>query len=325
MPTGAEMATHAPRAQERTTASRLWSWFGRKRWWAFLALILVAGLMAIFVLPSVLVRPHGPISEADRLKAQNDVRGTLIQALGGVVLFAGLYVTWRTFDLNREGQVTERFTRAIDQLGSEHADVRTGGIYALERIARDSERDYGPIVEILVAYVRSRAPWPPLEADKPLAPGEKRRPATDVQAAMRVLGRRDPNRDEKGLEIRLSDVDLRGANLRGGRFDGVRLRRSNLEDARLEGVHFEHAELGSANLQEAHLAPDSDLDLPAANLSGATLEGTRFDDANLAGVNLKGAIYNEKTRWPAGFDPKSMGAIESTKHKKDDPPEENEA
>ena len=36
--------------------------------------------------------------------------------------------------------------------------IRLGGIYALERIARDSEKDHGPIMEVLTAYVREKAP-----------------------------------------------------------------------------------------------------------------------------------------------------------------------
>jgi hypothetical protein len=33
-----------------------------------------------------------------------------------------LYFTWRTLQVNHEGQITERFTRAIDQLG--HGMIR---------------------------------------------------------------------------------------------------------------------------------------------------------------------------------------------------------
>ena len=39
------------------------------------------------------------------------------QVLGGTALLSGLYFTWRTWQTNREGQITDRFTRAIDQLG----------------------------------------------------------------------------------------------------------------------------------------------------------------------------------------------------------------
>jgi hypothetical protein len=48
----------------------------------------------------------------------------------------------RTLELTEQGQVADRYTRAIDQIGSEQVSVRVGGIYALERIARDSERDH---------------------------------------------------------------------------------------------------------------------------------------------------------------------------------------
>ena len=34
----------------------------------------------------------------------------------------------RNFTLLREGQVTDRFTKAIDHLGSRRLDVRIGGI-----------------------------------------------------------------------------------------------------------------------------------------------------------------------------------------------------
>ncbi len=51
---------------------------------------------------------------------------------GGILLFGAAW----TLHLNREGQITHRFTRVIDQLGQtgdEKLDVRLGGIYALER------------------------------------------------------------------------------------------------------------------------------------------------------------------------------------------------
>jgi hypothetical protein len=44
-------------------------------------------------------------------------------------------------------------------LGSGQMEVRLGGIYALERIARDSARDHWPIMEILTAYLQTHARW----------------------------------------------------------------------------------------------------------------------------------------------------------------------
>ena len=58
--------------------------------------------------------------------------------------------------------MTDRYTKAVEQLGSDKLDVRIGGIYALERIARDSARDHPAVMEVLTAFIRehSREPWP---------------------------------------------------------------------------------------------------------------------------------------------------------------------
>jgi hypothetical protein len=88
------------------------------------------------------------LTAADKAKSINDVRVTLLQGIGGAVLLLGAYFTYRQLQTGREqlaiaqqGQVTERFTRAIDQLGSSQVDVRIGGIYGLERITQDAAAD----------------------------------------------------------------------------------------------------------------------------------------------------------------------------------------
>ena len=54
-----------------------------------------------------------------------------MQLVGGAVLIAGLYFTARGFRLTREGHITDRYAKAVEQLGHEAADVRIGGIFAL--------------------------------------------------------------------------------------------------------------------------------------------------------------------------------------------------
>src|SRR5215218_2792189 len=112
-----------------------------------------------------------------RRKLQNDVRTTLVQGLAGAAVLLGGYFTYQQVKTGRDqlkaareqaqdsdrqareqlevaarGQVTERFTRAIDQLGHANLDVRVGGIYALERIARDSPEDRAAVAEVLMAF-----------------------------------------------------------------------------------------------------------------------------------------------------------------------------
>jgi Pentapeptide repeats (8 copies) len=207
-------------------------------------------------------------------KRRNDARTTLLQGLGGLAVRVGAAAALRQVKIASEGQVTERFTRAVDQLGHESLDVRLGGIYALERITGDSERDRSTIAEILTAFVRGHAPWPPSRPGQPhkdlavedIAPLQRWAP--DVQAALTVLGRREP---AFGPDLDLRHTDLRGANLR----------RAYLEDAVLEGARLQKANLSHAQLRAAHLEN--------AQLQGALLYGVRMRSASLTGAQLQGA------------------------------------
>ncbi len=126
--------------------------------------------------------PRGDLSVTDRkdlVQGLASVAQALAVFLAGVVGLVGLYFTSRNLRQTREhtdrqlqqaeqGQITDRFTSAIEQLGSDKLEIRLGGIYALERIAGDSlamesspGRDYATIMEVLTAYVRENAPWPP--------------------------------------------------------------------------------------------------------------------------------------------------------------------
>jgi hypothetical protein len=188
----------------------------------------------------------------DRLTIENAARQTLAQTLGGAVLIAGLFFTWANLDvaqknikttqetaaknqeIAREGQITDRFTKAIAQLGEQGPDklaVRLGGIYALERIAKDSKDDHWPIMEVLTAYVRETAPGrpaprkdaPPLPGDQspqdepPATPDQRPpRPAADIQAVLTVLGRRTHTYGHgEQQRLNLANADLRGADLAG--------------------------------------------------------------------------------------------------------------
>src|ERR1700733_5599446 len=80
----------------------------------------------------------GTVTGSLRETAIDNARGRLLTLGAGLFAAAALVFTGRNFTLSREGQVTDRYTKAIEQLGSEQISVRIGGIYALERIARDS-------------------------------------------------------------------------------------------------------------------------------------------------------------------------------------------
>jgi hypothetical protein len=78
-----------------------------------------------------------------------------------------------TLRLTEQGQITERFTRAIEQLGAtddkgeKRLEIRLGGIYALERIASDSPKSSLHILAPL--RVTPPQPFTPLEIFSNLA------------------------------------------------------------------------------------------------------------------------------------------------------------
>jgi hypothetical protein len=56
---------------------------------------------------------------------------------------------------DRQRRITESFSKAIEQLGSDKLEVRVGGIYTLERISRESESDHWPVMETLTRCAAS--------------------------------------------------------------------------------------------------------------------------------------------------------------------------
>lgn len=254
-------------------------------------------LASILVVPRLLHPPLSAadlrgIASADKrvelqqaqAKLQNDARATLLQGAAGLLLVAGAVATWRQLGISREqlevvrqqalesdrqareqlavireGQITDRFTRAIEQLGSDKLEVRLGGIFALERIAKDSEPDRWAIADSLVAFVRTHAPWragaPESQDPHPTPTIDERLPwlaerALDVQEAVRVLGRRPPTGEQRQLQ--LPRVDLRRTWLVGAQLANTALRNTNLAQSWLVEAHLEDSDLVRADLRRVN-------------------------------------------------------------------------
>ena len=207
---------------------------GRMEWGGLKRYALVAG--AVVATLSVFALLYGwlpwwidgarlrSLSPRDQAGVLGSDRGDVLKMVAGAGALVALVYTARKHALDRQahvldrqayalseqGQVTDRYTKAITQLASDRESERIGGIYALERIMADSARDHPTVVEVLAAFVRQRAPLPPTLAGQGAAEqgtgGEQssapRRPAADVQAAMTVLARR-PHHDEPfALDLR---------------------------------------------------------------------------------------------------------------------------
>jgi hypothetical protein len=225
-----------------------------------------------------------------RADIEDNFRKTITQLLAGLVtLFAGIValsaavIAYLQLSQQQKSShdllISNQVAKGFEQLGSDKVVVRLGGIFALEGVMNTSKEYYQPVLEALCAFVRDET-----KADKK----ETREgpPASDVQAALTVIGRRAAiGRPVPFLanahipKTILNEADLRaylvGADLRG----------SQPASANLRGAYLYGADLSDAYLVDANL---SHADLPGANLSGADLSG-----ADLTGANLRGAIITQ--------------------------------
>jgi hypothetical protein len=217
-----------------------------------------------------------------------------------------------TQELARRAQTSERFTRAIDQLGSDRPEVQLGGIYALEQIAAQAPDNRLAVTEVLVAYLHRR--WPLSSAATTQPAQAMRVRAPEAQAALTVLTRRttdflDPPLDLSGLDLRGADIsghlyrhphlragnlqraDFRGSDLRGATFSSVYLSNADFRDADLRGT-------GYASANESLTLADDFATRP-----------TDIEDAGLRTAKCTGATADATTRWDDDFDWRAAGVI----------------
>ncbi len=254
--------------------------------------------------------PIDPDAEARTLEARIFVLQTGLRVSLGVL---GLIAVWLTFRRVRatevqarvaeSGDQTDRYAKAIEQMGDDNLAIRIGGVFALEAVAHDAIERFGDTVrDVLCAYVRL-----PRTDDA----DDKTQP--DRVAALQALGRIP--RQAKLEDLKAPRSDLRHADLRGALLGGADLTRAVLDRANLSGAVIHHANLSGAILPRANLTGTdlavtslSGANLTKANLTGANLTKANLTDANLTGANLtdadlRDASWNGKTRWPDDFAP----------------------
>ena len=240
-------------------------------------------------------------------------------------------------EIAERGLLNERYQKGAEMLGSEVLSVRLGGVYALQRLARENPKQYHiQVMRLFCAFVRHpigkyvAAAEPirgePLTASAEYNAGwdksvednrqstsyaeanktdqqnrEQNRVREDVQAIMEAIGTRNQVQIKLEQELeyvsKLSHADLRGLRIGDANLSGVELVEANLSDAVLLKV-----DLSSAKLYEA--------DLSGANLSGANLTGALLSNANLSSINAHSADFSNACLISANLtDAELFGAI----------------
>ncbi|PWK77484.1 pentapeptide repeat protein [Lentzea atacamensis] len=291
--------------------------------------------------------PNAAIGGKDVVSAKLDaVKIALSAVAGGVALFA-LYLAVRrqmtaerdlraqlhaqanTEDDARARRVTELYTKASEQLGSDKVPVRLASLYALERLGQDNPDQRATISQLWCAYLRMPYTSPPPTATRvsgsgprallytpppPTAtrvPGGVPRPLLynsrrriDIQRPRPAVGTPAGHAAASHAEAVLE----RDVRLSVQRLLAKHLRR-NMNDRGQSHDHY-WPEILELDLTEATLV-DLDLSechLPTIRLVGATFIGgiARFQSATFAGrahferATFDGYAYFDSTTFTAG-------------------------
>ena len=258
----------------------------------WISITLISFALVVIVIATFATLPRYVLEHSERIgsltpiqlaDAESSIRGSLLQAVAGILLVAGAITAWRQMligrrqhNLDRHVAVTEAFAKGIEYLGNPDAiDVRLGGIYSLDRVSDDDPAEMPRVAEILTAFVRERSP-----SDGTLP--------RDVLATLTVLARRP-----WPIPINLANTNLAGARLRNAYFSDAVLTTANLSDADLSGAILRNANLAGADLR------------------GADLTGADLRDACLGDIRMTGALADSTTRWPDGFVPLDHGVLDN--------------
>jgi hypothetical protein len=254
---------------------------------------------------------------------------------GGVVaLILNGRRQWATEHDATERRLTELYVKAVEQLGSDKAAVRHGGLYALERVAQDNPSQRQTIVDVICAYLR--APYTPPTASRarrlgihrPLMTSRSKRQeaitaATSRSAsapskphtaaydeirqehevrltAQRILARHlrpgDLKRPDDTFWEQI-DLDLTGANLTHLNMAHCRVRTVSADEATFTGVaSFNHATFTRLT-----------------SLNHATFEIARFNeatftrDASFEGTRFATGVPESVARYVAAADASEEG------------------
>jgi hypothetical protein len=252
-----------------------------------LMLLVLLVLLVVVVLPPRFTAHRTFDKDHEELKAQNDVRTTLLQGLGALLVLTGAAIgasvayrgvretrrqiaqtaadNQEQFTLTRQGQITDRYTKAVEQLGHEKAPVRLGALYSLEHLAQDNPRYRQTVVDVVCAYLRM--PYT-LSAETELD-------AEDVEEAALPANGRDRSHSASGLDPAREELQVRQTA------------------QRLLADHLRCPPETSG--QEAQLLPPSPQQAfwpgISLDLTGATLIDFNFTQGSVIQVQFAGATF----------------------------------
>ena len=257
--------------------------------------------------------------------------------LGAGIGPIGLYLTYNRTQSLRMQTDTGAFTKSVELLASNSAPTRQGGIYVLEKIAKDNPERRSTIMKIMTSYIRGetyRIFHKQLRKETNLTEEElveklveklaKEPMPSDIEAAIEVIRERQTDNDEslKNNEKRsksnfrfdLSNAYIFNANLGGNSDKFSNFLKTNFSNSKMVQCRFDRSDLSGSSFVSSDLRRSSFIDSTLENcefketnfaecdLQGCKLQGCDLTDAkNLTQKQIDSANIDEATKLPEGI------------------------
>ena len=214
----------------------------------------------------------------NKLKIEFSLIGSALIAIIGLKLFLHrLEKQEKQIDLQRKQRTDDRFTTAVELLGSSETSARTGAIYSLYHLAIEDKKYRKEVAQILCSHIRSKTNEPDYQKE------HEKKPSNEIQSTIDLL-LKDKN-GNKGLYCQdfakeksfpqanfeyahLVKADFRSAQCQGANFNAAQCQKAYFIDAQCQKAYFIDAQCQGADFYDAQCQ--------GANFNAYTVSRSRF-------------------------------------------------
>ena len=260
---------------------------------------------------------------------------TFVNFISGVIAVIGLVLFFRRvkhqetqvsqqreqINIQIKQRVDERFTTAVNLLGSSETSARTGAIYSLFHLALDEEKYRKEIAQILCSHVRSKT-----EEKERYQKDHKDRPSNEIQTTIDLLFKENGLYHKFNKELAQADLsyaflvkaNFQDAECQGADFSHAECLGAIFSDAKCQGADFKYIKCQGAHFFDAKCkgADFAHAECQGANFDYAKCQGANFFDAKcqevsfletqcqkaiFSGANCQGAIFSDTKCQGANF------------------------
>ncbi|ACK66835.1 pentapeptide repeat protein [Rippkaea orientalis PCC 8801] len=232
--------------------------------------------------------------------------GTIGTIAGGIVLFLNFKnATENTKIANKNAEaanrnaklaedrlVTERFSKAVEQLGSDKIQTRLGAIYSLEQIAKDSDIYHSIVIGVLTSFLRINS--------------HTQLTILEIYTTLKVIQRQTLEKKSSDYNLdfcnaAFSNIDFFEIKFNAANFDRVTFYRCNFK-----GLYFDKASFYKANFTECFF---EGCNFNSSNFEKADFYGCNLKKSNFDGSNFEGVVFDRVDFEKSKFDGSNFNEV----------------